>query len=569
MVQQWRRIGLVRLVVTVGLVWLPSTLAVNEVAAQTAPQYGVRFQGSAVADINTHAVQDFPKFDSQLQATRGVSHSLAAVAATTDGSANAAISGTAGLGNLYGSATANASSVADTVGFMKAEASAGATLDWFDTLTLQSSTVPAGTPAQVLLSLGLTSTVTAPSNFVCNPSLPQVQASLSTNRGGALLLADTQCVHPTNRQQQVVVTVPVGGQLVVNGELKFSAGASASFGTTVSAGATDVRAMLARIEVVTPGVTYTSASGVDYSTNDTGSLGPFPILFPPIIGPDSEPPNTSISSAVDDSGTPVTDNTVTASQSVTFSFAGTDNVGVISFGCSLDGASFTTCTSPTTYAGLSDGDHTFQVRARDGAGNVDPTPTGRTWSVDRVSPDTSITSAVDANGSAVASGGSTVSTAINVAFTGTDNTRFGVGFECSLDGAAFAICLSPRQYPGLAVGGHTLRVRAKDVAGNVDATPAQFAWNVVTPAQGVTNLISVVNGLTLPEGANTSLTASLDNAAKKLTDGVPANDSAACDSLSQFELKVTDQVRAGRLSTQQGAALVSAADAIERALGCP
>ncbi len=41
---------------------------------------------------------------------------------------------------------------------------------------------------------------------------------------------------------------------------------------------------------------------------------------------------------------------------------------------------------PVSYTGLSQGAHTFQVRATDTAGNVDATPASRTWTVDTVAP---------------------------------------------------------------------------------------------------------------------------------------------------------------------------------------
>jgi uncharacterized protein (TIGR03382 family) len=49
------------------------------------------------------------------------------------------------------------------------------------------------------------------------------------------------------------------------------------------------------------------------------------------------------------------------------------------FECSLDGVSFSACSSPVTFENLEDGEHTFQVRARDRAGNVDPTPAESRW----------------------------------------------------------------------------------------------------------------------------------------------------------------------------------------------
>jgi hypothetical protein len=49
--------------------------------------------------------------------------------------------------------------------------------------------------------------------------------------------------------------------------------------------------------------------------------------------------------------------------------------------CSLDGRPFDSCRSPITYINLAPGSHTFRARARDWAGNVDPTPVARTWTI--------------------------------------------------------------------------------------------------------------------------------------------------------------------------------------------
>jgi hypothetical protein len=58
----------------------------------------------------------------------------------------------------------------------------------------------------------------------------------------------------------------------------------------------------------------------------------------------------------------------------------------------------------------------------------------------------------------------------------------GVTFECSLDGAAYLACPASYTTPALSDGPHTISVRARDRNGNVDATPATFAWTVDTVA---------------------------------------------------------------------------------------
>ena len=61
-------------------------------------------------------------------------------------------------------------------------------------------------------------------------------------------------------------------------------------------------------------------------------------------------------------------------------------------------------------------------------------------------------------------------------FSGAD-ARVLAGFECSLDGAAFAACTSPHTVE-VKRGKHTFSVRATDAAGNVDGAPATDEWKV-------------------------------------------------------------------------------------------
>jgi hypothetical protein len=51
------------------------------------------------------------------------------------------------------------------------------------------------------------------------------------------------------------------------------------------------------------------------------------------------------------------------------------------FQCKLDRRPFKACRSPKKLKGLKPGKHVFKVRAKDAAGNVDPTPAKRVWRV--------------------------------------------------------------------------------------------------------------------------------------------------------------------------------------------
>ncbi len=141
-----------------------------------------------------------------------------------------------------------------------------------------------------------------------------------------------------------------------------------------------------------------------------------------------------------------------------------------SFECALDGSAFAVCSSPYSTAALTDGAHTFAVRAIDSAGNVDPTPAERDFTVDTSAPETTIDSGPT---------GLTAETGAVLTFSATDA---GAHFECALDGGDFASCTSSVSLEGLADGAHTFQVRASDAAGNVDPSPASRSWTVDTTA---------------------------------------------------------------------------------------
>ena len=87
------------------------------------------------------------------------------------------------------------------------------------------------------------------------------------------------------------------------------------------------------------------------------------------------PPDTTAPDTFIDSGP---SGTVTATSA---EFAFSSNETDATFECALDGAPWSSCTSPARYSGLATGQHTWQVRATDRAGNVDPSPAARTWTI--------------------------------------------------------------------------------------------------------------------------------------------------------------------------------------------
>jgi len=61
------------------------------------------------------------------------------------------------------------------------------------------------------------------------------------------------------------------------------------------------------------------------------------------------------------------------------------------------------------------------------------------------------------------------------------SSQAGSKFECKHMSGPWTFCTSPKTYSGLAFGLHTVRVRAIDPSGNVDATPALRTWRINRP----------------------------------------------------------------------------------------
>ncbi len=234
---------------------------------------------------------------------------------------------------------------------------------------------------------------------------------------------------------------------------------------------------------------------------------------------DTLAPHISINTATDGNGKFMTTGGNTSSNSATLAFSGNDTggnegkgVGIKQFECSLDGASFSICSSPVQFTSvdLAEGTHTFQIIAEDNTGNINSLPESFTWAVDTEPPTTTIDSSTDGYKREVSNGGNTASNSIIFTFSAIDTggkEGNGVGIkqlECKMDNLDFASCTSPLQLKNLSDGGHTLEVMSEDNAGNISPTPVSFSWNIdkVPPTTTITSAVDG-NESSIANGSNT------------------------------------------------------------------
>jgi hypothetical protein len=172
---------------------------------------------------------------------------------------------------------------------------------------------------------------------------------------------------------------------------------------------------------------------------------------------DTTAPDTSVTSGA---AGPTADNTPA------FGFEASESS---TFECRVDAAEFVACAPPFTSAPLADGSHTFNVRAIDALGHTDATPAERTFAVDTVAPDTVFESGPS---------GPTGDATPEFTFASSEPAST---FECKVDDGAFAVCESAMTTSPLSEGPHTVEVRAIDVVGNTDFSPAQRSFSVDLP----------------------------------------------------------------------------------------
>ena len=186
--------------------------------------------------------------------------------------------------------------------------------------------------------------------------------------------------------------------------------------------------------------TYTHLEPGDneFMVQAINALG-FPDLTPAlyeweiVAGPDTTPPDTVITAGP-------ANGSFSANYITIFEFTGEDDQTPpleLDFECFLDGENLGGCDTMEEIEVETAGEHTFGVAAVDDAGNIDPTPAERTWTiVDMSPPDTEILSGPDSE---------ITDTSATFEFAGFEElTDLPVNaFECALDNQDFVPCTAP------------------------------------------------------------------------------------------------------------------------------
>jgi hypothetical protein len=230
---------------------------------------------------------------------------------------------------------------------------AGAVLD--KNVALQGGTLRgSGTVGSIQNTAGTVEPGSSPGTFT-------VTGSYTQGPGGTLQAEITDA--STYDRLSVNGAATLGGTLAIVNDGAFTPALTNTFGLVTTASRTGQFAALTGDTVGTRRyrASYT-AGGMGLCVSDASRTACGP--------PDTKKPQTTITAGPGAS---------TRSTTATFRFKSSESGST--FKCKLDKGAWKTCTSAKTYRNLRKGAHTFQVRARDKAGNVDATPAKRTWRI--------------------------------------------------------------------------------------------------------------------------------------------------------------------------------------------
>jgi hypothetical protein len=159
----------------------------------------------------------------------------------------------------------------------------------------------------------------------------------------------------------------------------------------------------------------------------------------------------------------------------TFTFSSSETGST--FECKIDGGSFAPCTSPHNVTGLSDNEHTFEVRATDPAGNTDATPDTWTWHRDTNAPSGTLNNP----GANIRLNVTLTSSENDLPANGYASGLASVSYEYSANGTTWAPIGTLSSAPfdsiiwnttGVTDGVYQLHIVVRDVAGNETTSAA-------------------------------------------------------------------------------------------------
>jgi hypothetical protein len=175
----------------------------------------------------------------------------------------------------------------------------------------------------------------------------------------------------------------------------------------------------------------------------------------------------------------------------TFAFTSPGNAGA-TFQCAVDLGAYAACSAPVTTGTLTDGSHTFSVRAVVGP-LTDPTPATFTWTIDTAAPQAP-NLVTPANGSrsnnpkpqvsGTAEANATISVYVDGVLVGTTTADASGAYSLTLT--------SP-----LSDGTHVANTTARDAAGNVSPSSPFNLFTVDTTAPAAPVIVSPANGGTV------------------------------------------------------------------------
>ncbi len=335
-----------------------------------------------------------------------------------------------------------------------------------------------GTPVQTL------ATTASGSAWSVTPTTPltpdgsyTAQVLQSDNAGNTGSATSTFTVDTTG--PAVTLTAPSAGSTVASATPTFSGAAGTTSGdqSTVT-----VKIYSGATATGTPVQTLaTTAIGASWSTPATSSLsdGTYTTQATQADAAGNTGTSNARTFTINSAAPTITSKPATPSASASPTFGFTHTV-YTTFQCSLDGAAFSSCTSPKSYTSLANGSHTFQVKALDST-NAATAIASVTWTIDGTAPTLTATP-----------GNPSANQSPTFSFTSSYTS-----FECKLDSGSFAACTSPTALSGLSDGSHTFTVHAKDADGSA-TTDQAYTWTINRAAPTITGKPAATSANTNP-----------------------------------------------------------------------